>query len=102
MLEVLILNALLVLMALISLALAAWALLSGHAAKDSFDGTFLFLGSVLLAIVFSINPILAWQQGLLRDAVANVVLPVIDRLSQKLRAARAGQRRPVSMGQEAI
>jgi hypothetical protein len=79
MLEVLILNALLILMAIVSLAMAAWALLSGHAAKDSFDGTFLFLGSLLLAIVFSINPILAWRQGLLPEALKK--LSLLERLS---------------------
>jgi hypothetical protein len=96
MLEVLILNALMMVISLVCLAAAVWSLLSGQASRDGFDATFLFLASLLLTATFSISPMSAWREGLLRDALA-VYISLLKGHLRKFRAGRSGRRRNTSI-----
>lgn len=91
MIEALIWNTLLLILALGSMGIAAWSLLSGQVAKYGFDGTFLFLVSLLLTAIFAIPPVRAWRAGLLSDALSGFARLLKER-SRKMKIDRAGGR----------
>lgn len=55
------------LLAVVSLAIAAWTLLTGQVSAQGVDGLFLILVCLLLAAAFSIPPLQAVREGLLED-----------------------------------
>ena len=60
-------NCIMLIMAIIALSVSLWLLISGRLFREGVDGTFLFAVGLALATTFTINPLLAIRQGLLRD-----------------------------------
>lgn len=60
-------NCIMLVMAIIALSMSVGLLISGRLFREGVDGTFLFAVGLVLATTFSINPLLAVREGLLRD-----------------------------------
>ncbi len=65
--ESLILNAICLLGALGSFAVAAYTVVTGQVMSMGVDGLFTTLVFLLLALIFAINPLLSLRNGALRD-----------------------------------
>lgn len=57
------------LLALVCLAVAGWTLITGQVGGQGVDGLFLLLVALLLAAAFSIIPLQAVREGMLRELI---------------------------------
>lgn len=64
--EVLVLNVILLLLSLLTLAAGAW-ILAGTRFQGGVDDLFTLFVTLLLALIFAINPIVSLKNGALRD-----------------------------------
>lgn len=64
--EVLVLNLILLLLSLLSLATGAW-ILAGTRFRGGVDDLFTLFVTLLLALIFAINPLLSLKTGALRE-----------------------------------
>lgn len=55
------------LVALVALAAAGWAVISGQVAEQGIDAIFLLFFCLLAAVVFGAIPVMAYRQGLFKD-----------------------------------
>lgn len=62
--EIVILNAVCLVLALVALGIALWAVLSGQLFETGVDGLFLVLVCLLIAVVFSVPPLVAIRRHL--------------------------------------
>ena len=62
-----IVNAACLLIALMSVAIAAWVLISGQIGRQGIDALFLVLVCLLFAFAFGLPPLQAWREGQFQD-----------------------------------
>ncbi len=81
------LNALCLLLAFGALIGAAWALLTGQAGEQGIDGLFLVLVCLFMALLFSIIPLQAIRQGLLKDLLKRKHATAVEEKQEPVAAA---------------
>ncbi len=73
--------------ALISLVVAVNTILSGQVGKDGFDGLFLLFSALVLAVIFALNPILAWRRRELHALLSQLATHFAQQWAQRRRRA---------------
>jgi hypothetical protein len=68
--EIIVIHIVCLVLALGCLGVAGWAVVTGQLFKTGVDGLFLMLVCLLLALIFSIGPLQAIRQGLLKELLA--------------------------------
>lgn len=89
--EILIINAVCLLIAAGALGVAVWALITGQVEVQGIDGLFLIFLCLLIALAFSINPLYEFRKGALRNLVKRSQILATDRQERAVAEGASGE-----------